>query len=168
MIQTPHLIVQNKVKNVASYLACCSYLPFGNHTIISFWWVFSIKPDDQTDETESSNLVNKIELKAKPKVSTKLSFDKVFWEISNGEGCKLIWNCCPLKTWNTPFWSSRCHLVSGAKSHVCSVNHTNLVLWFETLLALWYHMFLLHCDTTCLCVSHIIYLWFIIKTKAIA
>ena len=53
------------VKNVASYLACCSYLPFGNHTVISLWWVFSIKPDDQTDETESPNLVNKTELKSK-------------------------------------------------------------------------------------------------------
>ena len=40
-----------------------------------------------------------------------------------------------------PFWSLRCHFVSGAKSHVCSVNPTNLVLWFETLLAMWYHMF---------------------------
>ena len=42
----------------------------------------SIKPGDQTDETESPNLnlVNKTELKGE----YQSSFYKVFWEISNG------------------------------------------------------------------------------------
>ena len=34
---------------------------------------------------------------------------------------------------NTHFRSLRRHLVNGAKSYVCSVNPTNLVLWFEAL-----------------------------------
>ena len=58
----------------------------------------------------------------------------------------------------TLFHNSRCHLVNGAKSHVCSVNPTNLVLWFEELLAIWCHLFF--------CFS-LLDLWFIIKTKVI-
>ena len=57
-----------------------------------------------------------------------------------------------------PFRSSQCHLVSGAKSHVCSVNPTNLVLCFEALLAIWCHMFVCFL---------LLDLWFIIKTKVI-
>ena len=56
----------------------------------------------------------------------------------------------------TLFRSSRRHLVSGAKSHVGSVNPTNLGLWFEALLAIWCHMF------ACFLLLD---LWFIIKTK---
>ena len=43
---------------------------------------------------------------------------------------------------NKPFRSSRYRLVSGAKSFVCSVSLTNLALWFEAQLTIWYHMFM--------------------------
>ena len=43
----------------------------------------SIKPGDQTDETESPNLVNKTELTGEYQ---SFSFYKVFWETSNGGG----------------------------------------------------------------------------------
>ena len=57
---------------------------------------------------------------------------------------------------DTPFLSLQCHLKSGAKLYVCSVNHTDLVLWFKAILAIWYHMLV--------CFS-LIDLCFIIKTK---
>ena len=44
---------------------------------------FSIKPGDQTDETEIPNLVNKTELTGEYQ---SFSFYKVFWETSNGGG----------------------------------------------------------------------------------
>ena len=59
---------------------------------------------------------------------------------------------------NTPFRSSRHHLVSGAKSYVCSVNPTNLALWFEVPLVIWYPMFMCFLSLE---------LWLIIKTKVI-
>ena len=40
------------------------------------------------------------------------------------------------KIYKTPFRSSRSHLVSGAKSYVCSVIPTKLALWFEAPLAI--------------------------------
>ena len=57
------------------------------------------------------------------------------------------------KIYKTPFRSSRSHLVSGAKSYVCSVIPTKLALWFEAPLAILYHMFM--------CVL-LLDLWFII------
>ena len=63
----------------------------------------------------------------------------------------------------TPFRSSRCHLVSGAKSHVCSVNPINLVLY----------PLVSGASSTCNLVPHMFVCfslldpWFIIKTKVI-
>ena len=50
------LLVQNKVKNVASYLVTAPsfWKSHGHFITVSF----SIKPGDQTNETESPNLVN--------------------------------------------------------------------------------------------------------------
>ena len=61
---------------------------------------------------------------------------------------------CFLDKFATP-----CHLVSGSKSYVCSVNPiTNLTLRFEAPLAIWYHMFICFL---------LLDLWLITKTKVI-
>ena len=62
---------------------------------------------------------------------------------------------------NTSFRSSRHHLavlLCGEKSCICSENLTNLVLWFEAPLAIWYDLFMCFL---------LLGLWFIIKTKVI-
>ena len=61
LIQAPFPI-QNKVKNVATWLPVPTFWKSHGHFIMVS---FSIKPGDQTDETESPNLnlVNKTELK---------------------------------------------------------------------------------------------------------
>ena len=45
-----------------------------------------------------------------------------------------------------------------SKSYVCSVNPTNLALWFEALLAIWYHIFMCFL---------LLDLWYTIKTKVV-
>ena len=59
---------------------------------------------------------------------------------------------------NMPFRSSRGHLASGAKSNVYCENPTNLVLWYEAPIAIWYHIFMCFL---------LLDLWFVIKTKVI-
>ena len=46
----------------------------------------------------------------------------------------------------------------SCKSYVCSVNPTNLALWFEALLAIWYHIFMCFL---------LLDLWYTIKTKVV-
>ena len=54
------LLVQNKVKNVATSLL---YLPFGNHIVISLWWVFQsnqvIKPMKLKVQTWLTNITQR-------------------------------------------------------------------------------------------------------------
>ena len=59
-----------------------------------------------------------------------------------------FWTMSLDRSWweNTSFRSSGCHLVTGAKSYVwtMSVNPTNLVLWSEALLVIWYDICLFY------------------------
>ena len=59
LIQAPHPKQSQLVKNVATWLPAPTFWKSHGHFIIVS---FSIKPGDQTDETESPDLVNKTEL----------------------------------------------------------------------------------------------------------